>query len=63
MRRVRRAGARSLQSFTEVAYAFRVTPRLIVFGLLFALGLGVAGGLLPSLRAARLSIASAVREA
>lgn len=56
-------GTANLQSFSEVAYAFRVTPRIVASGMAFALVLGVAGGLLPSVRAARLSIAGAVREA
>lgn len=56
-------GTANLQSFSEVAYAFRITPRIVASGLLFALALGVAGGLLPALRVARLSIAGAVREA
>ncbi len=56
-------GTANLQSFSEVAYAFRITPRIVASGLSFALVLGVAGGLLPALRAARLPIAGAVREA
>jgi putative ABC transport system permease protein len=56
-------GAANLQSFSEVAYAFRITPAIMASAMLFALGMGVVGGLLPSLRAARLPIAGAVREA
>lgn len=56
-------GTPSVQSFSEVAYAFRVTPRIVAAGMAFALAVGVAGGLLPALRAARLPIAGAVREA
>ena len=56
-------GTANLQSFSEVAYAFRITPRIVASGLTFALALGVVGGLLPALRAARLPIAGAVREA
>jgi ABC-type lipoprotein release transport system permease subunit len=55
-------GASNLQTFREVAYAFRITPAIIGSGMAFALVMGVAGGLLPSVRAARLSIAAAVRE-
>ncbi|MEO8499774.1 MAG: FtsX-like permease family protein [Vicinamibacteria bacterium] len=51
----------NLQSFSEVAYAFRVTPRIIASGMAFALVVGVVGGLLPALCAARLPIAMAVR--
>ena len=50
-------------SFSEVAFAFRVTPPSLIAGMLFALVMGVIGGLLPSARAARLPIASALREA
>ena len=50
------------QTFSQLAFAFRVTPDLLVQGLLFALFMGFWGGLLPSLRAARLPIASALRE-
>ena len=51
----------NMQSFSEVAYAFRITPRIIASGMVFALVVGVVGGLLPALRAARLPIAMAVR--
>ncbi len=50
------------QTFSQVAFAFPVTPRLLVQGLDYALVMGVVGGLLPALRAARLPIASALRE-
>jgi ABC-type lipoprotein release transport system permease subunit len=55
-------GASNLQTFREVAYAFRITPAIVGSGMAFALVMGVLGGLLPSVRAARLSIAAAVRE-
>jgi putative ABC transport system permease protein len=55
-------GASNLQTFREVAYAFRITPAIVGAGMGFALVMGVLGGLLPSVRAARLSIAAAVRE-
>ena len=55
-------GASNLQTFREVAYAFRITPAIIGAGMGFALVMGILGGLLPSVRAARLSIAAAVRE-
>jgi ABC-type lipoprotein release transport system permease subunit len=41
-------GAANLQSFSEVAYAFRITPAIVASSLAFALVMGVAGGLLPS---------------
>jgi putative ABC transport system permease protein len=52
----------NLQSFSEVAFAFRITPQIIASSLTFALVMGVLGGLLPAARAASLSIAQAVRE-
>ncbi|HMN95315.1 MAG TPA: ABC transporter permease [Phycisphaerales bacterium] len=51
------------QSFSQVAFAFAVTPRLLVMAILWATAMGLLGGLLPALRAARLPIAGALREA
>jgi putative ABC transport system permease protein len=50
------------QTFSHLAFAFRVTPLLLLLGLLFALGMGFFGGLLPAIRAARLPVVSALRE-
>lgn len=50
------------QTFSQLAFAFRVTPDLLVEGLLFALFMGFWGGLLPSIHAVRLPIATALRE-
>jgi len=50
------------QTFSQVAFAFTVTPKLLVQGLSYALVMGLIGGLLPATRAARLPIASALRE-
>ncbi len=50
------------QSFSQVAFAFAVTPRLLVQGALFALFIGLVGGLFPAIRAARLPVAQALRE-
>ena len=52
----------NFQTFSQVAFAFRVTPSLLIMGLIFALMMGFVGGLLPAVRAARLPIASALRE-
>ena len=52
----------NFQTFTQVAFAFRVTPELLGMGLFYALMMGFVGGLLPAIRAARLPIASALRE-
>jgi putative ABC transport system permease protein len=50
------------KSFSQVAFAFRVTPPLLVLGIVYALILGAIGGLLPAIRAARLPVANALRE-
>lgn len=50
------------QSFSQVTFAFAVTPQLLVQGILWATVIGLIGGLLPAIRAARLPIAAALRE-
>jgi putative ABC transport system permease protein len=50
-------------TFSQVTFAFEVTPRLLVEGTVFALALGLVGGLMPALRAARLPVTAALREA
>ena len=52
----------NFQTFSQVAFAFRVTPQLLGTGILYALVIGLFGGLLPAIRAARLPIPSALRE-
>jgi putative ABC transport system permease protein len=56
-------GTGQTQSFSEIAFAFRITPQIVGTGLVFAVVMGVVGGLLPAVRAARLPIARALREA
>ncbi len=55
-------GTINWQTFSHLAFAFRVTPGLLVAGMVFALLMGLVGGLLPALRAARMPIATALRE-
>lgn len=55
-------GTTNFSSFSEVAFKFRITPMLLVGGLVFAALMGAAGGLLPALRAARIPVARALRE-
>jgi putative ABC transport system permease protein len=50
------------QTFSQVAFAFAVTPELLIRGVVLASGIGLLGGLLPALRAARLPVAAALRE-
>ena len=52
----------NFQTFSQVAFAFRVTPALLTTGLAWALVMGLIGGLLPAVRAARLPISQALRE-
>lgn len=50
------------QSFTQVVFSFRVTPQLVTRGLVIALLIGMLGGFLPALRAARLPVTTSLRE-
>ena len=49
------------QTFSQVAFAFMVTPALTVQGVLIAVTMGFVGGLFPAIRAARLPVATALR--
>lgn len=49
-------------NFSELAFAFRITTPALFAGMTFAILMGIVGGLLPALRAARLPITSALRE-
>lgn len=50
------------QTFSQIAFAFKVTPHLLVQGVIWAALIGLIGGLFPAIRAARLPIAAALRE-
>ena len=52
----------NFQTFSHLSFAFQVTPPLLGIGLVFALAMGVAGGLPPAIRAARLPITVALRD-
>jgi len=52
----------NFQTFSQVAFAFRVTRTLLMQGLSYALMMGLVGGLMPAIKAARLPIATALRE-
>lgn len=55
-------GTMNWQTFSHLAFAFRITPELLVGGVLFALFMGIVGGLPPAIRAAQRPIAVALRE-
>jgi putative ABC transport system permease protein len=55
-------GAMNWQTFSHLAFAFRITPVLLVAGIIFALLMGLLGGLPPAMRAAWRPVAVALRE-
>jgi len=50
------------QTFSQVAFAFRVTGPLLIYAIIWAAVIGLVGGFFPAVRAARLPIAAALRE-
>ena len=54
--------AMNWQTFSHLAFAFRVTPLLLGIGVAFALLMGLAGGVPPAIRAARRPVVLALRE-
>ena len=55
-------GTMNMQTFSHLAFAFKITPPLLVIGILFALLMGLVGGVPPAIRAANRPIALALRE-
>ncbi|HUS23609.1 MAG TPA: ABC transporter permease [Candidatus Binatia bacterium] len=58
-----RVSTLNFQTFSQVAFAFKVTPRLLVQGVIWAVVIGFVGGLFPAVRAARLPVVDALRAA
>jgi putative ABC transport system permease protein len=56
------AATMNFQTFSQVSFAFAVTPKLLILAVIWASILGILGGIFPAIRAARLPIASALRE-
>jgi putative ABC transport system permease protein len=54
-------GTANFANFSEIAFNFRVTPELMLWALIFGVGIGVLGSLLPSIRASRFKIVDALR--
>ncbi|MEO8218051.1 MAG: ABC transporter permease [Acidobacteriota bacterium] len=57
-----RAATMNWTSFSQVSFAFDVNSKLLIEGITYALLIGVIGGLLPAIRAARMPVAHALRE-
>src|SRR6202158_507088 len=55
-------GAMNWQTFSHLAFAFKITPGLLIAGIIFALLMGLLGGLPPAMRAAWRPVAVALRE-
>jgi putative ABC transport system permease protein len=49
------------ETFSEIVFEFTITPKLVVEGLIFAVIVGLVGSLLPTIRAARLPVISALK--
>lgn len=56
-----KTGTTNFQTFTEVAFAFRVTPTVLATAVSFSLVLGLLGGTIPAWRAARMRPTQALR--
>jgi putative ABC transport system permease protein len=54
-------GTMNWQTFSHLAFAFRITPDLLTMGMAFALVMGAVGGLPPAIRAARANVATTLR--
>jgi len=55
-------GIGSMTTFSEVAFSFKITPEIMMSGMVFALFMGALGGLLPAASAARKQILDALRD-
>ena len=55
------ASTTNWSSFSEIAFNFRVTPRLLLDGMIFAVVMGVLGGFFPARRAAKMPVVQALR--
>lgn len=54
-------GTLNFATFSHLAFAFQITPALLLWGMIFALVMGLVGGMPPAVRAARRPVASALR--
>jgi len=56
------AATMNFQTWSQIAFAFAVTPELLFNAIVLAAMIGLLGGLFPAIRAARLPIAAALRD-
>jgi putative ABC transport system permease protein len=54
-------GTINWQTFSHLSFAFRITPDLLLLGMVFAIFMGVLGGLPPAIRAARANVSTTLR--
>jgi putative ABC transport system permease protein len=57
-----RTATMNWQTFSQVAFAFDVTPNLMIGAIVYALVIGLIGGIFPAIRAARIPVSVALRE-
>ena len=55
-------GTANWSTFSELTFAFRFGPKVLLQGIVMALAMGLLGGLIPAIRAVRLNIVNALRE-
>jgi ABC-type antimicrobial peptide transport system permease subunit len=55
-------GTTNFATFSEVIFAFRLTPALLIWGLVFSIFMGFFGGLLPAWRGGTMRITTALRQ-
>lgn len=51
----------NFQSFSELAFGFELSPAIVLASMVFSIAMGIAGGLVPAARAARIQIVEALR--
>ena len=51
----------NFQSFSELAFAFTLTPNIVIYALVFSMVMGFVGGFLPAIKASRMKIVDALR--
>jgi putative ABC transport system permease protein len=55
-------GTMNFQTFSDLAFKFMITPKILAYGLIFSIIMGIVSGILPAFKAARLPCATTLRE-